>query len=77
MIDAEEMEDSGGVEVTKEDSGGFEVTGQKGEPVGVVKKCFQASCSCSWFNVDVCEKILYGALVKAQIIYGIISSHDK
>ncbi len=32
-----EMEDSGGVEVTKEDSGGFEVTGQKeGEPVEVV-----------------------------------------
>jgi hypothetical protein len=29
MVKVEEMEDSGGVEVTKEDSGGFEVTGQK------------------------------------------------
>jgi hypothetical protein len=34
MIEAEEMEDSGGVEVAKEDSRGFEVTGQKeGVPV--------------------------------------------
>ncbi len=31
MIEAEEMEDSGGVDVTKEDSGGFEVLGQKGD----------------------------------------------
>jgi hypothetical protein len=36
MIEAEEMEDSGAVEVTKEDSRGFEVTGPKGgEPVEV------------------------------------------
>jgi hypothetical protein len=37
MIKAEEMEYSGGIEVTKEVSGGFEVTGQKvGEPVKVL-----------------------------------------
>ncbi len=35
LIEAEEMEDSRGVEVTKEDSGGFQVTGQK-EPVEVL-----------------------------------------
>jgi hypothetical protein len=29
LIQTEEMEDSGGVEGTKEDSGGFEVAGQK------------------------------------------------
>ncbi len=36
MIEAEGMEDSGGVEVTKEDSEGLEVLGQKGEPVEVL-----------------------------------------
>ncbi len=37
MIKAEEMEDTGGVEVTKEDSRGFEITGQReGEPVEVL-----------------------------------------
>ncbi len=37
MIEAEEMKDSGGVEVTKEDSKGFEVTGQKeGEPLEIL-----------------------------------------
>ncbi len=66
------MEDSGGVEVTKEASGGFKVTVQKdGEPVEVwvlQKKYFQAWCS--WFNVGVCERKIYGALVKAKNIYG-------
>jgi hypothetical protein len=58
MIEAEGMEDSGGVEVTQKDSGDFEVTGQnEGERTsgGVVK-------------------LFSGALVEAKIIFGIIKT---